>query len=133
MRVFPESGVSTPFHSCSHHGELPTHIAEYAKINLYHAGLAAYFVNKLKNTPDGDGNLLDHSLVLYGSPMGDSNVHNHLNLPIVLLGHANGAVRGNNHVRVASGTPFANVLLTMMNKVGMNMDRIGDSTGMLSI
>jgi hypothetical protein len=133
MRVFPESGVSTPFHSCSHHGELPTHIAEYAKINLYHAGLAAYFVNKLKNTPDGDGNLLDHSLVLYGSPMGDSNVHNHLNLPIVLLGHANGAVRGNNHVRTASGTPFANVLLTMMNKVGMNMDRIGDSTGMLTI
>jgi hypothetical protein len=133
MRVFPESGVTTPFHSCSHHGEIGSHIAEYAKINLYHAGLVSYFVDKLKNTPDGDGNLLDHSLVLYGSPMGDSNVHNHKRLPVLLLGHANGAVRGNNHVRVADGTPFGNVLLTMMNKVGMNMDRIGDSTGMINI
>jgi hypothetical protein len=133
MRVFPESGVTTPFHLCSHHGELPSHIAEYAKINQYHASLASYFVDKLKNTPDGDGNLLDHSLVLYGSPMGDSNIHNHLRLPVLLLGHANGAVRGNNHLKVADGTPFANVLLTMMNKVGMNMDRIGDSTGMINI
>jgi len=133
MRVFPESGVTTPFHSCSHHGEIPSHIAEYAKINLYHAGLVAYFAEKLKNTPDGDGNLLDHTLMLYGSPMGDSNVHNHLRLPVLLLGHANGGVRGNNHVRVADGTPFANVLLTMMNKLGMNMDRIGDSTGVINI
>jgi hypothetical protein len=133
MRVFPESGVTTPFHSCSHHGELPSHIVEYAKINQYHASLVAYFVDKLKSTPDGDGNLLDHSLVLYGSPMGDSNVHNHHRIPVLLLGHANGAVRGNNHVRVADGTSFANVLLTMTNKLGMNMDRIGDSTGMINI
>jgi hypothetical protein len=133
MRVFPESGVTTPFHSCSHHGEIPSHIAEYAKINLYHAGLVAYFTDKLKSTPDGDGNLLDHSLVLYGSPMGDSNVHNHKRLPVLLLGHANGAVRGNNHLRVADGTPYANVLLTMMNKLGMNMNNLADSTGMISI
>jgi hypothetical protein len=132
-RVFPESGVSGPFHTTSHHGEIPAHIATFAKLNKYHASLVAYFAEKLKNTPDGDGNLLDHSLVLYGSPMGDSNVHNHKRLPVLLVGHANGAVRGNNHVRVADGTPFANVLLTMTNKLGMNMDRIGDSTGMLSI
>jgi hypothetical protein len=133
MRVFPESGVTTPFHSCSHHGELPSHVAEYAKINQYHASLVSYFVDKLKNTPDGDGNLLDHSLVLYGSPMGDSNVHNHHRIPVLLLGHANGAVRGNNHVRVADGTPFSNVLLTMTNKLGMNMKSLGDSTGMITI
>jgi diadenosine tetraphosphatase ApaH/serine/threonine PP2A family protein phosphatase len=133
MRVFPESGVTTPFHSCSHHGELPSHIAEFARLNKYHASLVAYFTDKLKNTPDGDGNLLDHSLVLYGSPMGDSNVHNHKRIPVLLMGHASGAVRGNNHVRVADGTPFANVLLTMMNKLGMNMKGIADSTGMINI
>jgi len=133
MRVFPESGVTTPFHTCSHHGESPAKIAEYAKINRYHVNLLSYFFEKMRNTPDGDGNLLDHSLVLYGSPMGDSNVHNHKRVPILLMGNANGAVRGNNHLRVDEGTPMANVLLTMMNKLGMNMDRIGDSTGEFSI
>lgn len=133
MRVFPESGVTTPFHSCSHHGESPAKIAEYAKINRYHVSLLSYFFEKLRSTPDGDGNLLDHSLVLYGSPMGDSNVHNHKRVPIMLMGHANGAVRGNNHLRVEDGTPMSNVLLSMMNKLGMNMDKIGDSTAELSI
>ena len=82
----PESGVKTPFHPCSHHGENPAKIAEFAKLNRYHVSLLPYFLEKLKNTPDGDGNLLDHSLVLYGSPMGDSNVHNHKRVPIVPAG-----------------------------------------------
>jgi hypothetical protein len=132
MRVFPESGVTTPFHSCSHHGETPAHVAEFAKINKYHVSLLSYYFEKLKNTPDGDGSLLDHSLTLYGSPMGDSNAHNHKRLPIFLMGHG-GGVRGNNHVRVPDETPMANVLLTMMNKLGMNMDHLGDSTGVINI
>jgi Protein of unknown function (DUF1552) len=133
MRVYPDSGVSTPFHTCSHHGESPSHIADFQKINHYHVSLMSYFFEKLRNTPDGDGNLLDHSLTLYASPMGDSNVHNHKRLPVLLMGHANGAVRGNNHVVVPDGTPFSNVLLTMMNRLGMNMEKISDSTGEISI
>ena len=132
MRVFAESGVTTPFHSCSHHGETPAHVAEFAKINKYHVSLLSYYFEKLKNTPDGDGSLLDHSLTLYGSPMGDSNVHNHKRVPLFLMGHG-GGVRGNNHVKVADETPMANVLLTMMNKLGMNMDHLGDSTGVINI
>jgi hypothetical protein len=133
QRVYPESGVKTPFHSCSHHAENPARIAEYAKINLYHASLIPYFLQKLRDTPDGDGNLLDHSMVLYGSPMGDSNAHNHKRVPILLAGKANGALKGNLHVRTDDGTPMANVLLTMMNKLGVETDRIGDSTGVIAI
>jgi Protein of unknown function (DUF1552) len=133
QRVYPESGVSTPFHTCSHHGESPAKIAEFAKLNKYHASLLPYFFEKLRSTPDGDGNLLDHSLVLYGSPMGDSNVHNHKRVPMMLMGKASGAVRGNNHVKVADETPMANVLFTMMNKLGVSVDHVGDSTGTITI
>jgi hypothetical protein len=133
QRVYPESGVKTAFHSCSHHGENPARIAEFAKINLYHASLIPYFLQKLKDTPDGDGNLLDHSMVLYGSPMGDSNAHNHKRVPILLAGKASGALKGNLHVKTDDGTPMANVLLTMMNKLGVETDRIGDSTGAIAI
>jgi uncharacterized protein DUF1552 len=133
QRVYPESGVKTPFHSCSHHGETPSRIAEFAKLNLYHVGLVPYFLDKLKNTPDGDGNLLDHSMVLYGSPLGDSNAHNHKRVPVFLAGHANGALKGNLHVRTKDATPMANVLLTMVRKLGMKVDSIGDSTGEIAI
>ncbi len=96
-RVYPESGVKQPFHGLSHHGENTDTIAQFAKLNQYHVSKAAYFIDKLKNTPDGDGNLLDHSIVLYGSPMGDSNVHNHKRLPLFLAGKGNGQLRGNQH------------------------------------
>jgi hypothetical protein len=129
QRTYPESGVKTSFHSCSHHGETPTKIAEFAKLNQYHVSKVAYFLDKLKNTPDGDGSLLDHSLVLYGSPMGDSNVHNHKRLPLFLAGHANGAFKGNRHVVTKDGTPMANVLLTVLHKLGIDAKSIGDSTG----
>lgn len=132
-RVWPESGVKTPFHNCSHHGEIPDKIAEFAKLNRYHVSLLPYFLDKMKNTPDGDGNLLDHSLVLYGSPMGDSNVHNHKRVPMVLLGHACGKVQGNLHVREKDGTPMANILLTTLQKLGMPIDKFGDSTGTIAI
>ena len=133
QRVYPESGIATAFHSCSHHGESPAKIAEFAQLNRYHVSKVAYFIDKLKNTPDGDGNLLDHTLVLYGSPMGDSNVHNHKRLPLFLAGHASGAVRGNLHAVAKDGTPMANVLLSVMHKLGVELNRIGDSTGEISI
>ncbi|HEV8146095.1 MAG TPA: DUF1552 domain-containing protein [Bryobacteraceae bacterium] len=132
-RVFPESGVKTPFHPCSHHGENPARIAEFAKVNRYHVSLLPYFLEKLKNTPDGDGNLLDHSMVLYGSPMGDSNVHNHKRVPMFLAGHANGQLKGNLHVRCNDGTPMANVFLTMLHKLGVNVESFGDSKGEVAI
>ena len=132
-RVFPESGVKQPFHPCSHHGESPAKIAEYAKLNRYHVSLLPYFINKLKNTPDGDGNLLDHSMVLYGSPMGDSNVHNHKRVPMFLAGHGSGTLKGNLHVRTPDGTPMANVYLAMLHKLGVKVDKFGDSTGEVAI
>lgn len=133
QRVFPESGVKAPFHSCSHHGESVTRIADFAKINQYHVSLIPYFLEKLRRTPDGDGNLLDHSIVLYGSPMGDSNVHNHKRVPIFLAGHANGQLKGNLHYRAQQGTPMANVLLTILHKVEVHETSIGDSTGEIAI
>ena len=132
-RVFPESGVKQPFHPCSHHQENPAKIAEFAKLNRYHVSLVPYFLNKLKNTPDGDGNLLDHSVVLYGSPLGDSNVHNHKRVPIFLAGHANGGLKGNLHVRAKDGTPMANVLLTIAHKLGVSAESFGDSNGEVAI
>jgi hypothetical protein len=132
-RVFPESGIKVPFHPCSHHGETPAKIADFAKLNRYHVGLVPYFLEKLKNTPDGDGNLLDHSMVLYGSPMGDSNVHNHKRVPMFLAGHANGALKGNLHVRCEDGTPMANAYLAMLHKLGVSVESFGDSTGVIAI
>lgn len=133
-RVYPESGVNSPFHGLSHHGENPATIAQFAKLNQYHVSKVAYFLEKMRNTPDGDGNLLDHSLVLYGSPMGDSHIHNHRRLPLFLAGHASGSLKGNLHHRAAEGTPMANALLAVLQKLGVNdVPRIGDSSGVISI
>src|SRR5580692_9233832 len=132
-RVFKESGINVPFHPCSHHGENPAKVLEFAKLNRYHVGLLPYFLEKLKNTPDGDGSLLDHSMIMYGSPMGDSNVHNHKRVPVILLGKANGQLKGNQHVRMPDGTPTANVLLTMLHKLGVNVEQFGDSKGEIAI
>ncbi len=133
-RVYPESGVKTPFHALSHHGENPERIAEFARLNRYHVSKVGYFLEKLRATPDGDGNLLEHSLVLYGSPMGDSNIHDHKRLPLFIAGHANGRLKGNLHYRAASGTPMANVLLTVLQRLGVSdVERVGDSTGVIAI
>jgi hypothetical protein len=132
-RVFPESGIKSPFHAMSHHGSIASKISEYAKLNVYHMSLFPYFLQKLRETPDGDGNLLDHSMILWGSPMGDSNVHTHRKLPVLLVGHANGQLKGNVHVRCADETPFANVLLTMLHKLGVDQEKIGDSNGEVAL
>lgn len=133
-KVFPDSGVKTPFHSLSHHGENPTTIMEFAKLNAYHVSTVSYFIDKLRNTPDGDGNLLDHSMVIYGSPMGDSHVHEHKRLPVLLVGRANGQLKGNFHLKCPEGTPMANLLLTMLSRLGVNdVPQVGDSTGELAI
>jgi hypothetical protein len=131
-RVWPDSGIKTPFHPCSHHGENPTRIAEFAKLNRYHVSLLPYFFDKLKNTPDGDGSLLDHSIVLYGSPMGDSNVHNHKRVPIVMLGHG-GGIKGNQHIATKDDTPMANILLSIAQKLGVKTESFGDSNGTIAI
>jgi hypothetical protein len=133
-RVFPESGFKGAFHSASHHQEKDEKILDFAKINKYHVGMIPYFLEKLKNTPDGDGTLLDNSLIVYGSPMGDSNVHNHKRVPLFIAGHAGGALRGNLHVRAAEGTPMANAMLTVAHKLGLDeITSFGDSTGELDL
>ena len=132
-RVYPNSGVTTPFHSLSHHREIPERIEEFSRLNRYHVSTVAHFLDRLRNTPDGDGDLLEHSVVLYGSPMGDSHVHGHTNLPLFLAGKAYGRLSGNLHVRCKPGTPMANVLLTLLHKLGVGIERIGDSTGTITI
>ncbi|MXY25839.1 MAG: DUF1552 domain-containing protein [Acidobacteria bacterium] len=132
-RVFTEAGIETPFHSLSHHGNRPDRLAEFAKLNAFHVDQVAHFIQRLKETPDGDGNLLDQSLVLYGSPMGDGSVHNHLRVPLFLAGHANGQFKGNHHLLCADGTPMANALLTVLRRLGVDADSIGDSTGELDL
>ena len=132
-RVYPDSGIRSPYHGASHHGENPERIAEYAKINEYHVKVLAYFIEKLKNTPDGDGNLLDHSMIYYGSEMGNGNLHAHEHVPLVIVGGGSGALKGNlNHVSKL-GSPASNALLTVANKLGMPMESYGDSNGLLSI
>ncbi len=133
QRLYPESGVTSPFHTLSHHREAPEKIEEFARLNQYHVSTVAYFLDRLRQTPDGDGTLLEHALVLYGSPMGDSHVHAHTFLPLFLAGRANGALAGGQHLRCAPGTPMANVLLTLAHKLNVDVDRIGDSTGEVAI
>jgi hypothetical protein len=132
-RVFPASGVKEPFHTLSHHDEMPHKLAEFAKLNRYHVSLVPYFLEKLKTTPDGDGCLLDHALVLYGSPMGDSQTHNHRRVPLFLAGRACGGLKGNLHKVCEAGTPHANALLTVAHKLGLTMESFGDSAGEIAI
>jgi hypothetical protein len=131
-RSYPESGVNGGFHGMSHHAENPDIIAQYAKINRYHVKCLAYFVDKLKRTQDGDGSLLDHSLILYGSNMGDSNQHLHYDVPHVLIGGAAGQLKGNRHLAFPSKTvTTGNLLLSILDLYGVHQDNIGDSTGTL--
>jgi hypothetical protein len=128
-RVYPASGIVTPFHAASHHREDPAKIEAFAALNRYHVSSVARFLQGLRDTRDGNGNLLERAAVLYGSPMGDSHVHDHQFLPLFVAGGANGRIGGNRHVRCPEGTPMANVLLTLARRLGLPIDRIGDSTG----
>jgi hypothetical protein len=133
-RVYPNSGVKTGFHPASHHQAREDRIRQFAAINRYHVSTVPYFLEKLKNTPDGDGNLLDHSLVIYGSPMGDPNVHNHVRCPLFLAGHANGKLQGNLHLVAPNPTPMANAMLSMLHMLGLeDVQKFGDSTGALNL
>ena len=133
-RSFPASGTNTSFHGGSHHAENPDRILDYSKINRYHVDCLAYFLNKLRNTPDGDGTLLDHSLVLYGTNMGDSNQHLHYDVPYILAGGASGQLKGGRHLSFPTKTvTTANLLLSVLNMFGVKQDSIGDdSTGLLA-
>ena len=128
-RTYPEVGVSDPHHPTSHHGNDPEKIAKIAKISQFHASLFAYFLEKLKSTPEGNGSLLDHSLYLYGSGMGNPNVHDHVNLPILVAGGGAGKVKGGRHIKYAEPTPMANLHLTLLDSVGVHLDSFADSTG----
>ena len=127
-RSYPESGVTGGFHPMSHHGDRDDRIVDFGKINTYHLSLVPYFLEKLKNTPDGDGTLLDNSLIIYGSPMGDPHPHNHKRCPLFLVGHAGGKLKGNLHLPAPAGTPMANPMLSMAHLLGLELDRFGDST-----
>jgi hypothetical protein len=128
-RTYTEIGVPDPHHPLTHHGNDPAKVARMAKINAFHVSLFAYFLEKLKATPDGDGSLLDHSLYLYGSGMGDPNVHDHVNLPIIVAGGGAGRVKGGRHIKYAEPTPLANLHLTLLERVGVRMDGFADSKG----
>lgn len=133
-RVYSDSGVNTGFHVASHHREQPDSIEKFKLINDYHIGMLPYFLEQLKSTMEGDSNLLDKSVVLYGSPMADSNIHNHRRCPLFLVGKGQGQFAGNIHIKAAPGTPMANAMLTVLRRLGLqDLASFGDSTGELSI
>jgi len=133
-RAFPQSGVNEGFHNCSHHMDVAENMNRLAQLNVYHLrNTLGYFTERLNATPDGDGTLLDHSLVLYGSGMGNSQDHNHSELPIVLAGGASGRVAGGKHIRMDSGTPIANLLVTMLDKLNVPVDDFADSNGIVPL
>lgn len=128
-RTYPEIGVSDPHHPLTHHGNDPEKIARMAKINRFHVSLFAEYLQKLQATPEGTGSLLDNVLYLYGSGMGNPNVHDHTNLPIIVAGGAAGKMRGGRHIRYSEATPLANLHLTLLDKVGVHLDEFADSDG----
>jgi len=133
-RSYPESGVTTGFHNASHHGEREDRIMDFAKINRYHVSMIPYLLDKLKATREGDVTLLDNSLIVYGSPMGDSNIHNHKRVPLLVAGHAGGKLQGGMHIKAPDGTPMANSMLTMLHMLGRtDLNSFGDSSGELDL
>jgi hypothetical protein len=133
-RLYPRSGVNEGFHNASHHSGIPANIERLAKLNEYHTRTTiAYFLRKLADTPDGDGTLLDHSIVVYGSGMANPNQHDHDPLPLLLAGGGSGRLEGGRHVHAAEGTSFANLLVTVLDKLDVPVASFGDSTGALEI
>jgi hypothetical protein len=133
-RLYPRSGVNEGFHNASHHSGIPANIDRLAKLNEYHTRVGvAYFLRKLADTPDGDGSLLDHSLIVYGSGMANPNQHDHDPLPMLVAGGGSGRLQGGRHIRTADGTPFANLLVSVLDKLDVPVASFGDSTGALEI
>ena len=131
--TYPASGVRDGFHGASHHSNVRARMDTFALINKYHVQMLAYFLEKLRATPDGDGNLLDHSTVLYGSSMSNGNQHDHDPLPIVVAGGACGQLKGGRHLAFPAHTPMSNLMLALLDKLGVHQDSFGDSTGRLEI
>ena len=129
MRVYPEIGIPDPHHPLTHHRENPDWIEKVTQINCLHSELFAYFLKRLKATPDGDGNLLDHSMIVYGSGLSDGNRHSHEDLPVVLAGRGDGSLKPGRHIVYPSGTPITNLYLTLLDRVGVRAEKLGDSTG----
>jgi hypothetical protein len=127
--VFPDLAFNEPWHHVSHHGNEPEKLALLVKLNTWQIELFGKFIKKLQSTSDGDGNLLDHSVVLYGSGMGNPNVHDHVNLPILVAGGAAGRIKGGRHIKYAEPAPLANLHLTLLDKVGVQLEKFVDSTG----
>src|SRR5262245_16557100 len=132
-RSYPEIGLPEAHHSMSHHGNNPEKMAIFTKLNTYHVDTLAYFVKKLQAIQDGDGTLLDHTVVLYGSGMSDGNTHNKYNVPVVVVGGRNLQMKGNRHLTYPKGTPLANLSMSLMDKFGVNLEQFGDSTGKLDL
>jgi len=128
-RTYPEIGVPDPHHPTSHHGNDPEKLLKISKINAFHVSLFAQFLEKLKSTPDGDGSLLDNTVYLYGSGLGNSSIHDHENLPILVAGGATSGMKGGRHIRYKNGTPLANLHLTLLDRVGVHVESFGDSSG----
>ncbi len=128
-RTYPEIGVSDPHHPLTHNGGNPEMLAKVAKINAFHVSLFAYFLNKLKATPDGNGSLLDHSAYLYGSGMSNADKHDHVNLPILVAGGGAGRIKGGRHIKYSEPTPLANLHLTLLDMAGVHLDAFADSQG----
>jgi hypothetical protein len=131
-RTYPQIGVPDGHHATSHHQNKPEKIEKLVKIQQYHIGLFAGFLKKLQSTPDGDGSILDHSVILYGSNMSNSNLHNHFPLPNIVVGGGAGRIQGGRHLRYPDHTPMTNLLLTLLDKSGVPMDNLGDSTGKMA-
>ena len=131
--TYPASGVRDGFHTASHHSNVRANMDKFALINRYHVQMLAYFLEKLHATPDGDGNLLDHSVVLYGSSMSNGNQHDHDPLPILVAGGASGQLKGGRHLKFEPHTPMSNLMLALLDKLGVPQDHFGDSTGKLEI
>jgi hypothetical protein len=131
-RTFPKIGISEAFHPASHHQNNPARIETLQKINQHHVSLVTHFLDRLKATPDGDGTLLDHSLLLYGSAMSNSNVHNHGPLPVLVAGGSGGRLKGGRHLSYPENTPMSNLLMSILDKAGVPQASVGDSTGLLT-
>ncbi len=131
--TYPASGVRDGFHTASHHSNVRANMDRFALINRYHVQMLAYFLEKMRAAPDGDGNLLDHAVVLYGSSMSNGNQHDHDPLPIVVAGGASGQLKGGRHLKFPPHTPMSNLMLALLDKLGVHQDHFGDSNVKLEI
>jgi len=132
-RSYPEIGLPEAHHSMSHHDNIPEKLAAYAKLNHYHVDTLAYYLKRLDSIQDGDGTLLDHTAVLYGGGMSDGNVHNNYNVPVFVVGGKSVQLKGDRHLKYPKGTPLANLMLALIDRFGVHIEKFGDSTSEIDL